>query len=1254
MGEPGVGKSVFASQCTVEFPSLIVAQHFVRYDNAESRQARRLVRSVAHQLCRVLPSYRKHLLSMVLPQLPADEKLGASDLWGRLLAAPLKECFGDSEVSPAELQRNAGPASSGATASAASSPAPRVVILIDALDEAEGDLLPLLSSELKALPAWLSLLLTSRPEQAIRTALERHKPYELHCDTEENQTDIELFLREQLSAAPATAPSVDALVPALLATIKGQFLYARLLCDAVIDDPQCDLTKLPVDLTAWYQQSVQRLKDSSGARWRQLLAMIEAVCTFYAPPSLELLGEYVHRRCAPTLAEGAVSASAGAVVVDLSEPDSRPALLRQLLAPLSALFPLNTATGTVSVYHKSVSDFFTDARRREEEPDSTVNLQTAHQLIAEIALQQMRTSKSAQPKAKKKAAQNQAGDAAAAASPEDPTADSDITMPAFVRAPQLPWLPLLKVTAAVTDSARAAKNLPPESSAAWLRYGACYAAEHAAAACSVPLLVECLCHPQYLHLRALYQRHCSRLTDEYAQAIQLAEEERRRKEADEEEDSEADQDDDDEKQGEAKQRPPSLSALRLSVQLQCLYAFERLYLQHGRRWSELPELVYQYALSYPGHLPPSPLAQQLLSWFNGWKHRTTAVIRWENKPQQLGDLIGMLSGHNDVVTSIAFSSDGSRIVSGGRDCTVRLWSAVDLTELKVLEGHRLSVTSVAFSPDGSRIVSSSYDRTIRVWDAVNFVLCATLQGHAAVNVRAVTFSPSGMRIVSGGHIFAVQMWNAATQTPPEGELKGHIGGVGAVAFSSDSSRLAGCSGNGTLWLWDVQQLREISPAAPSEQIRQPRCVAFSPNDSRLLIGFAGGVRVWDAATLQLLREVECDSCINAVAFNPNGTRFVSGGDDSTVQVWDVSTGELLKSFIGHHGRVNAVAFSPDGSRIVSGGENRSLCVWDARDLSQSTQRAGLFAAVTCVALSPDGRLIASGSSDHTIRLWDAFTGAKLAVLSGHSGRLNSVAFNHDGVRLVSAAEDGTARVWDTLARTEIKCLEGHAWAARRAAFSPDGTRIVSCDNNDIVLLWDAHSFKLLEKIKEKQRYAYLTWSPDSQRIVGVSSGQGELYVLNVEDMRLKKFEGPEGFVTSVTFSHDGSRLASGSYDGIVQVWDAAEAIQIAKLEGHKGIVKSVAWSANGKWIVSGSEDGTVRVWDADSLHQVRVLGGHSGVVHSVAVNYDGSRIVSGSEDRSVRVWSLCAESGATANVIREFHLAIDDHGSVLHLLTQLC
>jgi len=88
MGDACVGKSVFASQCAVEFPSLVVAQRFCRYDNAVS-QAKQLVRSVAHQLCKGLPSYREHLLSTVLPQLHGDEKLSESDLWERLLAVPL-------------------------------------------------------------------------------------------------------------------------------------------------------------------------------------------------------------------------------------------------------------------------------------------------------------------------------------------------------------------------------------------------------------------------------------------------------------------------------------------------------------------------------------------------------------------------------------------------------------------------------------------------------------------------------------------------------------------------------------------------------------------------------------------------------------------------------------------------------------------------------------------------------------------------------------------------------------------------------------------------------------------------------------------------------------------------------------------------------------------------------------------------------------------------------------------------------------
>ena len=82
-----------------------------------------------------------------------------------------------------------------------------------------------------------------------------------------------------------------------------------------------------------------------------------------------------------------------------------------------------------------------------------------------------------------------------------------------------------------------------------------------------------------------------------------------------------------------------------------------------------------------------------------------------------GEELKSVAGHTNSVPSVAFLSDGSRIVSGSYDKTVRVWDAMSGEELKSLAGHTGPVPSVAFSPDGSRIVSGSLDKTVRVWDA---------------------------------------------------------------------------------------------------------------------------------------------------------------------------------------------------------------------------------------------------------------------------------------------------------------------------------------------------------------------------------------------------------------------------------------------------------------------------------------------------------------------------------------------------------
>jgi WD40 repeat protein len=110
-------------------------------------------------------------------------------------------------------------------------------------------------------------------------------------------------------------------------------------------------------------------------------------------------------------------------------------------------------------------------------------------------------------------------------------------------------------------------------------------------------------------------------------------------------------------------------------------------------------------------------------------------------------------------------------------------------------------------------------------------------------------------------------------------------------------------------------------------------------------------------------------------------------------------------------------------------------------------------------------------------------------------------------------------------------------------------------------------------------------------------------------------------VYTLAFSPNGSRLASGSYDHTVRLWDPATGQCLQTLEGHSSGVRTLASSPDGSRLASGSEDHTVRLWDLATAQSLQTLEGHRGWMNTLAFSLDGSRLASGSDDRTVRLWN---------------------------------
>ena len=568
-----------------------------------------------------------------------------------------------------------------------------------------------------------------------------------------------------------------------------------------------------------------------------------------------------------------------------------------------------------------------------------------------------------------------------------------------------------------------------------------------------------------------------------------------------------------------------------------------------------------------------------------------------------GREVRRLTGHTGILAYSAFSPDGRQFASAGwSDCTARIWQ-VETGQLLWTLPHSNSVMCVAYSPDGTRLVTACYDRKARVWDTATGKLTG-LSADYGDRVAFVKFSPDGRLIAFSGGFFywadaldtSIRVWDLES-----GQIRRldavHQGTV-KVLWSPKGDLLASAGWDGVVRLWEWPSGRELRQL---EQTGRPVVLQldFSPDGQFLAVAganFKGSAdpmgQIFEVRSGRLVRELAGHAeTLIGIHFSPDSQLIATASGDSTVKVWPVQATAPALDLEGHDQPVWTVAFSPDQRYLATGSFDGTAKIWNpATGALLQDLPAGV--PVLSLAFSARGDRLATACAENGACVWQAAKGARLLTLRGHSQAIMALDWSRDDRWIATGGKDNTVRIWDSVTGTEALKLTGHTGWVMAVAFAPDSKLLATGSIDQTIRLWNTQSGSCWRTLTNPFGGIYsLAFSP--QRNLLASGGPGAAYLW---DLRTGAKVGPpllhRSFhsVTAVSFSPDGLRLATAANslelyanngrELQVHLWDVSSGHQLYSFAAHTNAVYAVAFGADGRTLATGGGDNTARIWKA--------------------------------------------------------------------------
>jgi WD40 repeat protein len=633
------------------------------------------------------------------------------------------------------------------------------------------------------------------------------------------------------------------------------------------------------------------------------------------------------------------------------------------------------------------------------------------------------------------------------------------------------------------------------------------------------------------------------------------------------------------------------------------------------------------------------------------------------------------------VPALAVSPDG-RMVAQGIGSQIILSNLQTGADIASFEGHQRTVLALAFSPDGTRLLSGSSDRTMRLWSIESkeqldqFALAISYGNLAGGDVSSVAFTPDGLYALSARRVRytshpPLQLWDLL-EGRDEQRLNASAGTFFNVAIVSADGRrvLAGCDEKMTLW--DLESGKELQRF--TEHKGRVSCVAFLPDGRHVLSGSHDGtIRLWDVKSgRQRFCFSQHQGDIHAVAVAPDGCHALTAGADRVVRLWRMPVPDPLLTTSDRSGELIVDAVANAGFLLIkkNGRHVRTLDLQSERScklaegdydfsLANCPQHISLLAerchiapgaramvrfekmkvvnaykGITvgggvCVAVTPDGKRVLAGGWRNPPRMWDVETGKLLRVFDCPGpNNVFAIAVSPDG-RTVAWGAGPFIRLSDLENGMELGVFKGHKPTVWGLSFSPDGTRLLSISDDGTMRLWDVAAKKQLDEFLIGKRLTCVAFTPDGNHaLVGLGEHDNDHPPLQLWDLpghrNLHRLDASRnvGQFCLAALSSDGRRVLSGTKDKIIRLWDLESGKEIQHFTGHGNHIRNLAFLPDGRRILSVSYDGTAKIWDMASGRLLNTFTRHRGQVKGVAIAPDRQHAFTVDDQGLVLRWRL--------------------------------